>query len=105
MIRLTKERGTRPLKEEIISKESYHEKDLPQRLPEDGFRFGQVVWNDATTVDGVGPNGLGIGLGYGDREDLEMCECWIQKIDGKWRVAKEASIRSNAAYRRVLGDS
>ena len=23
-------------------------------------------------------------------EDLEMCECWIRKIDGKWRVAKEA---------------
>ena len=71
--------------------------------PTDGFRFGQVVWNDATTVDGVGPDGPGSGLGYEDREDLEMCECWIRKIDGKWRVAKEASIRSNAAYKRVLG--
>jgi len=71
--------------------------------PKDGFRFGQVVWNDATTVDGVGPDGPGSGLGYEDREDLEMCECWIRKIDGKWRVAKEASIRSNAAYKRVLG--
>ncbi|MFR3921387.1 MAG: hypothetical protein ACLTYN_04795 [Dysosmobacter welbionis] len=27
--------------------------------PKDGFRFGQVVWNDATTVDGVGPDGPG----------------------------------------------
>ena len=27
----------------------------------------------------------------------------FRKIDGKWRVAKEASIRSNAAYKRVLG--
>ena len=32
--------------------------------PKDGFRFGQVVWNDATTVDGVGPDGPGSGLGY-----------------------------------------
>ena len=31
-----------------------------------------------------------------------MCECWIQFIDGKWRVGKEASIRSNDAYRRLL---
>lgn len=72
--------------------------------PENGFRFGQVVWNDASSKDGIGPNGAGSGEGYRDREDLEMCECWIEKVDGKWRVAKEASIRSNAAYRRVLGD-
>ena len=70
---------------------------------ENGFRFGQVVWNNASTVDGVGPNGPGAGLAYEPREDLEMCECWIEKVDGKWRVAKEASIRSTAAYRRVLG--
>ena len=56
--------------------------------PKDGFRFGQVVWNDATTVDGVGPDGPGSGLGYEDREDLEMCECWIRKIDGKYRPTK-----------------
>jgi len=24
--------------------------------PVNGFRFGQVVWNDASTVDGIGPN-------------------------------------------------
>ena len=53
-------------------------------------------------LGGVRPNPRS-GLGYEDREDLEMCECWIQKVDGKWRVAKEASIRSNGAYKRVLG--
>ena len=68
-----------------------------------GFRFGQVVWNDASTTDGIGPDGPGAGIAYGQREDLEMCECWIEKVGGKWRVAKEASIRSNGAYKRVLG--
>lgn len=70
--------------------------------PVNGFRFGQVVWNDASTVDGIGPNGPGAGLGYEPLEDLEMCECWVEMIDGRWRISKEASIRSNQAYARVL---
>ena len=47
---------------------------------------------------------MGSDLAFDDYEDLEMCECWIEMIDGKWRVAKEASVRSNGAYRRILGD-
>ena len=70
--------------------------------PVNGFRFGQVVWNDASTVDGIGPNGPGAGLGYEPLEDLEMCECWVEFIEGRWRISKEASIRSNQAYARVL---
>ena len=73
------------------------------RTPDLNVVFEEIHCIGATTVDGVGPDGPGSGLGYEDREDLEMCECWIRKIDGKWRVAKEASIRSNAAYKRVLG--
>lgn len=71
--------------------------------PKDGFRFGQVVYNDACAKGGIGPNGPGKDLSFEPYEDLEMCECWIEFIDGKWRVAKEASIRSNGAYRRILG--
>ena len=70
---------------------------------EEGYRFGQVVYNLGSAKGGIGPNGPGKDLSYEHYEDLEMCECWIQLVDGKWRVAKEASIRSNGAYRRVLG--
>lgn len=68
----------------------------------DGFRFGQVVYNTGCGKGGVGPKGPGKDLSFEPYEDLEMCECWIQFIDGKWRVGKEASIRSNDAYRRLL---
>ncbi len=71
--------------------------------PQDGFRFGQVVWAEASGTDGIGPNGPGGTEAYRPYEDLEMCECWIEFVDGKWRVAKEASMRSNSAYQRVLG--
>lgn len=71
--------------------------------PKDGFRFGQVVYNEACAKGGIGPNGPGKDLSFEPFEDLEMCECWIEFIDGRWRVAKEASIRSNGAYRRILG--
>ena len=68
----------------------------------DNYRFGQVVYNTGSSAGGVGPNGPGNGQSFEPYEDLEMCECWIQFIDGKWRVGKEASIRSNDAYRRLL---
>lgn len=72
--------------------------------PADGFRFGQVVYNMASAKNGIGPNGPGKDLEFEPFEDLEMCECWIEFIDGKWRVGKEASIRSNEAYKRLLGN-
>ncbi len=73
--------------------------------PKDGFRFGQVVWAEASARDGIGPNGAGGDLEYLPYEDLEMCQCWIEFVGGKWRVAKEASMRSNVAYQRVLGNN
>ena len=68
----------------------------------DNYRFGQVVYNTGSSAGGVGPHGACKDLSFEPYEDLEMCECWIQFIDGKWRVGKEASIRSNDAYRRLL---
>lgn len=70
--------------------------------PVDGFRFGQILYNTGCSKDGIGPYGPGNGLSYEPFEDLEMCECWVEFVDGKWRVSKEASIRSTEAYKRVL---
>lgn len=51
--------------------------------PKDGFRFGQVVWNDATTVDGVGP--------------MAPAPAWAMRTGKTWRCASAGSGRSTAS--------
>lgn len=68
---------------------------------EEGYRFGQAVYFTGTFL-GVGPYGLGGGASFQPHECVDLCECLVKKIDGKWRVAEEWGDRSTLAFQRVL---
>ena len=68
---------------------------------EDGYRFGQAVYFTGTFL-GVGPYGLGTGASFQPHECVDLCECLVKKIDGKWRGAEEWGDRSTLAFQRVL---
>ena len=67
-----------------------------------GYRFGQVVYNLASTRGGISSYGIGTGVAFEPYEDLEMCECVVQFVEGKWRIVDEWENRSSFAYERVL---
>ena len=72
--------------------------------PENGFRFGQVLYNDASTEEGIGPKGPCAPVQARPYEFLAMCECWVKHANGKWRLVDEASIRSAGCVRRLRGE-
>ena len=69
--------------------------------PEDGFRFGQAVYFMGT-FNGVSKYGLGTGAAFEPHECVDICECLVKKVDGKWRVVEEWGDRSTLAFERVL---
>ena len=72
--------------------------------PEEGFRFGQAV-HFAGTFKGVSKYGLGIGAAFLPHESVDLCECLIKKVDGRWRVVEEWANRSTLAFERVLSQA
>ena len=70
---------------------------------ENGFRFGQVLYNEASTAEGIGPDGPCVPRETVPYEFLAMCECWVRFANGKWRLVDEASIRSACCVRRLRG--
>lgn len=69
--------------------------------PEDGFRFGQAVYFKGT-FNGISKYGLGTGASFEPNECVDICECLVKKVDGKWRVVEEWGDRSTLAFERVL---
>lgn len=69
--------------------------------PENGFRFGQAAYYKGTFL-GVGKYGLGTGAAFAPNECVDICECLVKKVDGKWRVVEEWGDRSTLAFERVL---
>ncbi|MES9760561.1 hypothetical protein ABWK29_29325 [Priestia megaterium] len=69
--------------------------------PEDGFRFGQAVYFAGTNT-GISKYGRGDGSSLPPHECVDLCECLIKKIDGRWRVVEEWGTRSTETMDRVL---
>lgn len=69
--------------------------------PEEGFRFGQAVHFKGTFL-GVSQYGQGTGAAFESHECVDVCECLIKKVDGRWRVVEEWGNRSTLAFERVL---
>ncbi|PFI59474.1 hypothetical protein COI68_27205 [Priestia megaterium] len=69
--------------------------------PEDGFRFGQAV-HFAGTNTGISKYGRGDGSSLPPHECVDLCECLIKKVDGRWRVVEEWGTRSTETMDRVL---
>ncbi|WP_408008287.1 hypothetical protein ACJROX_27065 [Pseudalkalibacillus sp. A8] len=69
--------------------------------PEEGFRFGQAV-HFSGTHNGISKYGLGNGESLPPHECVDLCECLIKKVDGRWRVVEEWGTRSTETMDRVL---
>ena len=69
--------------------------------PEEGFRFGQAVYFKGTFL-GVSKYGQGTGAACAPDECVDICECLVKRVDGKWRVVEEWGDRSTLAFERVL---
>lgn len=72
--------------------------------PEEGFRFGQAVYFKGTFL-GVSKYGIGSGVAFEPHECVDVCECLVKKVDGKWRVVEEWGDRSTLAFQRVLSQA
>ncbi len=72
--------------------------------PEEGFRFGQAV-HFKGTFNGISKYGLGAGAAFEPHECVDVCECLIKKVDGRWRVVEEWANRSTLAFERVLSQA
>lgn len=66
--------------------------------PEAGYSFGQCTnfgWrNEGWTMYGA-PTGKA--LSDNDRKCFSLCECRVEKIDGRWRITEEWLVRSHDA--------
>lgn len=69
--------------------------------PEEGFRFGQAVYFKGT-FQGISRYGLGDGAAFAPHECVDVCQCLVKKVDGRWRVVEEWGDRSTLAFERVL---
>ncbi len=69
--------------------------------PEDGFRFGQSVYFKGTHT-GPGKYGPGNGEAFEAHEMIDLCQCNLQFVDGRWRVVEEWGSRSTEAMDRLM---
>lgn len=69
---------------------------------EEGYRFGQVVYDLGGAKGGVSAHGEGCDSRFEPYECLEMCECKVRFTEGKWRITEEWGVRSGFAAERVL---
>ena len=46
--------------------------------------------------------GQGTGAAFAPDECVDICECLVKRVDGKWRVVEEWGDRSTLAFERVL---
>ena len=66
-----------------------------------GFRFGQAVYF-AGTNDGYSKYGPPTGKQLTQENCLGLCECLVQEIDGRWRIAEEWTMRSSDCFEGVM---
>lgn len=69
---------------------------------EDGYRFGQVVYDNGGAKGGMSAYGAGGEGRFEPYECLEMCECVVKFAEGKWRIVREWGVRSSMGVDRVL---
>ncbi|WP_340371933.1 hypothetical protein [Peribacillus sp. FSL E2-0218] len=69
--------------------------------PEEGFRFGQAV-HFAGTNTGISKYGRGNGTSLPPHECVDLCECLIKNVNGRWRVVEEWGTRSTETMDRIL---
>lgn len=71
--------------------------------PEDGYYFIQSTRcvGTSTGPSEEGP-GTGRSLSEGGRDCIGLCECRVQKVDGRWKITEEWMVRSGRAIGHVM---
>ena len=74
--------------------------------PEHGFHFGQVT-TQGGTISGTGANALGMGDGHSYEEDefYGICECYVNKVEGRWCITDEWFVTGQEVMRRRLANA
>jgi ketosteroid isomerase-like protein len=71
--------------------------------PEDGYRFGQSLYykGENTGYSSYGePSGKS--LSPEDNLCLGLCECLVQKVDGRWKIVEEWLVRSGDSLEEIM---
>lgn len=71
---------------------------------EEGFHFGQSVYIKGT-FNGIGKYGKGTGEALPEHGWVELCECLVKKVDGRFRVVEEWGVRSTGIVEQILQGS
>lgn len=71
--------------------------------PEEGYYFLQSTRCVGTSL-GYSTEGPGTGraLSEGGRDCIGLCECHVERVDGKWKITEEWMVRSNRAIGYVM---
>ena len=71
--------------------------------PENGYHFGQVTTNGGTASrTGANDQGMGDGSTFEEDEEFTLCECYVNKVDGRWVITDEWVVSGEEARRRRM---
>ncbi len=69
--------------------------------PEHGYHFGQITSNSGVVSrGGASADGLGDGSVFHEDSAYCLCECYVEKVEGRWCIVKEFVINGQDALRR-----
>jgi hypothetical protein len=68
---------------------------------ENGYKFIQVTYHEGTSL-GHSQFGPPTGEKLNENNFMNMCECLVKKINGKWKVVEEWGAQSNKKLNSVL---
>lgn len=74
--------------------------------PENGFHFGQITTKHGVYVkDGFTGKGMGTGEPFKGWEHLCFCECFVNKVNGRWVITDEFLVNGDEVSRRRTANS
>lgn len=69
--------------------------------PETGYHFGQITSNSGVVSrGGASARGLGDGTVFHEDGAYCLCECYVEKVEGRWCITREFVINGEDAIRR-----
>lgn len=73
---------------------------------EDGYRFGQILTKRGVYArDGFTSSGMGDGSTYKGGDQWSFCECFVNKVNGRWVITDEFLSYGNEVTRRRVASS
>lgn len=68
---------------------------------EHGYHFGQITSNSGTfSRGGATAGGLGDGSAFHEKDAFCLCECYVDRVEGRWCIVSEYVINGEDRIRR-----